>query len=79
METTKLTSKGQLVIPKRIRDILRATPGTRFAVRLQGSHIVLELLRAKKGKLGDWEGLNPKRVRLSDESLCTPVVLSKSE
>lgn len=42
METTKLTSKGQLVIPKRIRDALRAEPGTRFSVSLRGSAILLE-------------------------------------
>ncbi len=35
METAKLTSKGQIVIPKRIRDVVRAKPGTEFSVRLE--------------------------------------------
>ena len=76
METTKLTTKGQLVIPKRIRDALRAAPGTRFSVTLRGSGILLELLRPKNGKLSDWSGRNPRATRMSDADLCKPVSLS---
>ena len=36
METARLTSKGQIVIPKRILDAVRAKPGTEFSVRLEG-------------------------------------------
>ena len=75
METTTLTSKGQLVIPKRIRDALRASPGTRFSVTVRGSGILLELLRPKSGKLSDWPGRNPRSKRLSDAELCKPVTL----
>ncbi len=79
METTRLTVKGQLVIPKRIRDALRATPGTRFAVSVRGSAILLELLRSKGGNPGDWKGKNPKGVHLSDSALCKPVSLDEAK
>lgn len=77
MEITRLTTKGQLVIPKRIREAVRAAPGTRFAVSIRGSAILLELLRPKSGSIDDWKGLNPKRIRLSDSVLCAPVVLDE--
>ena len=38
----RLSSKGQLVIPKSIREALRLKAGTRFDVRLQEGKIVLE-------------------------------------
>jgi len=41
METTRLTSKGQVVIPKAIRDRLKVMPGTELAVTLEGGRIVL--------------------------------------
>ncbi len=36
-----MTSKGQLVIPKKIRDAVRANSGTQFAVRVEGARIEL--------------------------------------
>ena len=47
METTKLSSKGQLVIPKRVRDAVQAKIGTLFSVRVEGRRIVLETARKK--------------------------------
>ena len=41
----ELTSKGQLVIPKRIRDAVLAKTGTQFSVRVEGRCIVLEIPR----------------------------------
>jgi len=79
LDTAKLTSKGQLVIPKRIRDAVRATPGTEFQVRLEGGRIILELRREKHGKLADWPGLNPAGIRLTDAQLCKPVVLTADD
>lgn len=75
METAKMTSKGQLVIPKRIRDAVQAKVGTRFSVRVEGRRIVLEIPRNKKRKVADWQGLNPARVKLTAADLCKPVNL----
>lgn len=41
MLVTKLSSKGQLVIPKKIREALGLQPGTEFNVELVGKEIVL--------------------------------------
>ena len=41
METAKLTSKGQLVIPERVRDAVQAKIGMLFSVRVEGRRIVL--------------------------------------
>ena len=53
---TTLTSKGQVTIPKRIRDALRLAPGSHveFSVNLEGE-IVLQKSEAKprKGKSKD--------------------------
>lgn len=39
--TTKLSSKGQVVIPKSLRTAHRWKPGTKFIVEEQGDNIVL--------------------------------------
>lgn len=55
MLAAKLTDKGQLVIPKPIRDALRLEPGSELLVSLEGGRLVLEPRREKSGrKLGDW-------------------------
>jgi AbrB family looped-hinge helix DNA binding protein len=79
METAKLTSKGQIVIPKRIRDAVRARPGTEFSVRVEGSRIILDAPRRKDRKVSDWTGLNPRGVRLSAGALCEPVKLGRDD
>ena len=49
--STALTSKGQVTIPKRIRDALQLTPGTlvEFSVNA-GGEVVLHPAVAPKGK-----------------------------
>jgi len=55
MLATKLTDKGQLVIPKPIRDALHLGKGSELRVSLEGGRVVLEPQRRKSGKkLGDW-------------------------
>jgi AbrB family looped-hinge helix DNA binding protein len=41
METVKLSSKGQVVIPKSIREALNYQPGAAFVVSLVGNEIRL--------------------------------------
>ena len=41
MIATKISSKGQVVIPKEVREKLKIKPGTFFHVRLEKNHIVL--------------------------------------
>ena len=50
---TNLTSKGQVTIPKRIRDALQLLPGTpvEFSVN-SGGELVLHASRGTKGKRG---------------------------
>jgi AbrB family looped-hinge helix DNA binding protein len=55
MLSAKVTDKGQLVIPKPIRDALRIGPGSELLVTVEGGRVVLEPRRLKSGKkLGDW-------------------------
>jgi len=46
MTRVKLSSKGQLVIPRSIRQALGLNPGTQFEVQLEGRRIVLEPIQA---------------------------------
>ena len=45
METTKLSSQGQVVLPKWVRDARSWEPGTEFAVEEVSEGILLRLLR----------------------------------
>jgi AbrB family looped-hinge helix DNA binding protein len=47
MLSTKLSTKGQLVIPKAIRDQLNLKPGTLFEVELQNETIILTPLKKR--------------------------------
>ncbi|HHW43248.1 MAG TPA: AbrB/MazE/SpoVT family DNA-binding domain-containing protein [Desulfotomaculum sp.] len=42
MYITKLSTKGQIVIPKQIREALGVKSGTSFKVELKGGRIILE-------------------------------------
>lgn len=48
METVKLSTKGQLVIPKEIRDAHHLAAGTEFAVSFVGNEIRLTPLPAER-------------------------------
>ncbi len=47
--TTTLSSKGQVVLPRRVRSRLGLQPGTQFEVRTSGDAIML-LPRGPRGK-----------------------------
>ena len=51
MVVTKLSSKGQLVIPKRVRQALRLKAGMTFAVEIEEGRIILH-------PVGDSEAIN---------------------
>jgi AbrB family looped-hinge helix DNA binding protein len=41
MAVTTLSTKGQLIIPKRIREALGLRPGAKFVVELEGDMVIL--------------------------------------
>lgn len=45
MAVVTVSSKGQIVVPKRLRDALHLKPGMRLQVELQGEQLVLKPLR----------------------------------
>lgn len=76
MLTTKLSSRGQLVIPKQVRDAHQWSENTAFSVREQGDGIFLAPLpaKAKSRPLSALIGsLPPLKRRLSTRDLCAPV------
>lgn len=69
MNTTTVSSKGQIVLPKSVRETLGIRAGSRLGVRVEGSKVILEAKRTR------WRPLNPAGVRLSRKDLCRPVNL----
>ena len=55
ISTTKLSSKGQVVIPEEVRDKLGLSPGAQFVVVGEGDVVVLKLVSAPD--LGDLDDL----------------------
>jgi AbrB family looped-hinge helix DNA binding protein len=50
-DRTRLTSKGQIVIPKRVREQLRWRKGTRLRVRESGGEVILSPLARSREEL----------------------------
>lgn len=50
IDAAKLSTKGQIVIPLRIRKELRLEPGTSFIVRSKNGRIHLEPIRQLKAR-----------------------------
>jgi AbrB family looped-hinge helix DNA binding protein len=48
MEKARLSSKGQLVLPRNIREQLRLKSGNEFSVEIEGGKIILEPLSAER-------------------------------
>ena len=46
MLATKISSKGQIVVPKEVREKLKIRPGTFFNVHLEKDNIVLTPMKA---------------------------------
>ena len=75
MQTTRLTSKGQVVIPKAIRNSLRIKAGTEFTVTGQEDRLVLETVSRKAHRLSEWPGFGRKLRPLPDAKAFAPVEL----
>jgi AbrB family looped-hinge helix DNA binding protein len=48
METTRLSSKGQIILPKAVRDLHHWAPGTDFSVEDTGEGVLLRPIRASR-------------------------------
>ena len=46
METTRLSSKGQIILPKAVRDLHHWEPGTDFLVEDTGDGVMLRPIKA---------------------------------
>lgn len=69
METVKLSIKGQIVIPKAIRETQHLTPGTELAISVVGDEIrIRPIENATKTDLASVAGrlYRPGRRRLDD-------------
>lgn len=63
-QITTVSTKGQLVIPAEMRELLGIAPGTRIAITVQGSRLVLEPVTEKL--VDDTRGLFKGGPSLSD-------------
>ena len=63
METVTLSSKYQLVLPRRARERLRLRPGMKFTVLDKGDVIVLVRELPMRAYRGVARGVNPRGLR----------------
>ena len=68
--TTKLSSRGQVVIPEEIRNRLGLEPGAQFVVVGEGDVVVLKALKAPKMK--DFDALLRKARRSAEDAGLKP-------
>ena len=79
--TITLSSKGQVVIPKEVRDELHWEAGTTLTLVASGSSVILKASPRKAGRnLADLIGmLKHDGPPLSTEELCKPVDLGDED
>jgi len=70
MEVTSLSAEGKIVIPKKLREILRLRPGTKFTIELEGNRIILRPMKGDVARrlYGRYKGLDLLK-DLEDEHL----------
>jgi AbrB family looped-hinge helix DNA binding protein len=66
METTRLSEKGQIVIPKDFREKMGLKPGSRFLVIATEDSIILQRIEVVKRKMAVDEILSKARGITSD-------------
>ena len=66
-----VSTKGQLVIPAAIREALGIEPGTRVAIRQEGSRVIIDLetLSAKLRRIDEMCGYTAGGPSMTDELL----------
>ena len=74
--TTKLSSKGQVVIPEEIRTRLGLEPGAQFVVVGEGDVVVLKALEAPK--LSDFKALLDKARESAEAAGVTPEAVEQA-
>lgn len=70
LATTKLSSKGQVVIPETIRDRLGLEAGVQFVVVAEGDVVVLKVLKAPR--MSDFKELLDRAQESADAAGLTP-------
>ena len=70
LATTKLSSKGQVVIPEAIRERLGLEAGVQFVVVAEGDVVVLKVLNAPQ--MSDFKALLDKAQESADAAGLTP-------
>jgi len=74
--TTKLSSRGQVVIPEEIRNRMGLEAGVQFVVVGEGDVVVLKAL--KPPKLGDFKALLAKARKSADDAGLTPADVDRA-
>nr|WP_294517298.1 AbrB/MazE/SpoVT family DNA-binding domain-containing protein [uncultured Rhodopila sp.] len=59
MDTTRLSSKGQIILPKTVRDVHHWAPGTDFSVEDTGDGVLLRPIKSQPTRLEDVVGCLP--------------------
>jgi antitoxin PrlF len=69
MPTSTLTSKGQITLPKEIRDLLHVVPGDRIDFVVEGKGLVA--VRPARSRLGQLRGMlrDPRRKPVSPSEM----------
>lgn len=66
---TTMTAKGQLTIPKDVRDVLNLAPGTRFYVTVRNGQVIAVPKNRKLRDLAGILGTPPNGVALTIEDM----------
>lgn len=71
-----MSSKGQVVIPKPVRERLHFREGAALLLVEQDGGVFLKPAITKNKSIADWKPINPAGVHLTTEELCRPVDLN---
>ena len=74
MKITTVSSKGQVVLPKAVREALNIRPGAQLAVAVEGTRVIFETVLASRPKQA-WKPVNPSGAKVSTQDLCRSVEL----